>query len=763
MKNKRTILFSLLIFCHLTAAAQSTSRSISGSVRDKSGAPLSGVNVTLEDSYDGATTDSSGEFSFTTEENLSILVFELTDYTPVVRSIGTSGDANLEVTMRERFNQLKAVTVSAGVLSEKKISVLNPIDIVTVAGGGGDVSGALKTLPGTQQINDREGLFVRGGSGDETQQFIDGALVRNAFLTGLPNLGSRGRFSPFLFKGTIFSPGGYSAQYGGGLSGAILLESIDMPDRSSGSLNLTALGIGAGYQHLSSDKKFTIGGSYNYTNLGLYFGIVPQLVDYNQTPIYHSGDFNFRKKIGSGILKFYASGSRGDVGIYRPYLDSYDASSGLYTTKTGTALLNQNIYTNLSYKTTLPAEWHLQAVSSYSTNSDSFGIHPTPYSQQALGPIAVGILNQNQFASLRMQTSKSLNDKFRLNLGLISQYSREQGNQHYHDSSQYIQQDYRDQLSAAFAESEIYINNNLGFKIGIRGEYSSYMRASNIAPRVSMAYRMGNIGEFSGAFGYYFQKPNPQYLYKSSQLDFMRARHYILTYVKSSTDRMLRIEAFRKDYDRLISYTGGNYGYQFYPTPTGPISQQGEGYAQGLELYYRDKKTLRAIDYWVSYSFLDTRRRYLNFPIAAQPDFAAQHVASIVAKKFWTKINFGLNASYNFSAGRPYFDPNTNLDNNGQIINERFMQQKSPNYGSLNLSANYLRQFGSVFSVFVVSVTNVLNQDQIYGYNFSQYSRDINGDLLRSPVLPGARQFLFLGAFFSIGVDRSQEAINNNL
>jgi len=43
-------------------------------------------------------------------------------------------------------------------------------------------------------------------------------VVQNPFYSSVPDIPSRGRFLAFLFKGTVFSSGGYSAQYGQALS-----------------------------------------------------------------------------------------------------------------------------------------------------------------------------------------------------------------------------------------------------------------------------------------------------------------------------------------------------------------------------------------------------------------------------------------------------------------------------------------------------------------------------------------------------------------
>lgn len=90
-------------------------------------------------------------------------------------------------------------------------AVLTSLDVVTTASANGDVTGALKTRPGAQQVGESEGLFVRGGTAAETTIFIDGTLVTRFFFQSGPNIAGYGRFNPFLFKGTVFSTGGYSA------------------------------------------------------------------------------------------------------------------------------------------------------------------------------------------------------------------------------------------------------------------------------------------------------------------------------------------------------------------------------------------------------------------------------------------------------------------------------------------------------------------------------------------------------------------------
>jgi hypothetical protein len=88
-------------------------------------------------------------------------------------------------------------------------------------------------------------------------------------------------------------------------------------------------------------------------------------------------------------------------------------------------------------------------------------------------------------------------------------------------------------------------------------------------------------------------------------------------------------------------------------------------------------------------------------------------------------------------------------------------QGKTKNFNNLGFSMNYVPSVGKtnpkMFWVLVASITNVLGADQISGYNYSFDGTN------KVPVIPPAKRFYFIGAFFSWGVDRTQDAINNNL
>ena len=147
------------------------------------------------------------------------------------------GSASLaqNIILKEQITELKAVIISAGAFEasdKNKGAVLNSRDIVTTPSANGDVTSAFKSLPGTQQVGESEGLFVRGGTATESKIYMDGNLVNNFFYSSTPGIAKRGRLNPFLFKGTVFSTGGYSALYGQALSSTLILDSTDLAKKT---------------------------------------------------------------------------------------------------------------------------------------------------------------------------------------------------------------------------------------------------------------------------------------------------------------------------------------------------------------------------------------------------------------------------------------------------------------------------------------------------------------------------------------------------
>jgi vitamin B12 transporter len=742
----------LLLNLILISAISLAQVMVSGKVKDTKGRPVPGASITLKDTYDGGTTDSSGRFRFkTTEKGDHVITASSIGFKPFEQSVSLGAEPIvLDVLLKEEPNELKAVTITAGSFAagdSKRGAVLSSIDIATTAGSNADITAALKTLPGAQQVGEQEGLFVRGGAGYEAKQYIDGTLVNNPYYSSVPDIAQRGRFSPFLFKGTVFSTGGYSALYGQALSSVLLLESIDLPEKSEVDASISPLFWGLGTQQLAKNKKSSWGVNYGYTNVGLYFDAVKQAPDYFKIPQFHSGDANFRFKTKTGgMVKYYTTFGHSKLGLRRPDIDS------MYL-KDAFDLTNTNWYNNLSWKEYLGRGWKMNLGSGYSTNRDHIiqqiqngNNQPQPFADSVywMQTKNFGLVNRQDLSQVKAVFEKRLAGISSIRFGGEYQYAY--NTTVYNDTLHKLIDNY----SAAFLESDIYLTNELAAKLGVRVENSSVIQKADIAPRLSLAYKTGKDGQVSIAYGVFYQKPENTQLFYTASLGFTKATHYIINYQKMTTDRIFRVEAYYKKYEDLIKTVPYNYFYSTY-------NNTGSGYAKGIELFWRDKKSIKNFDYWISYSYLDTKRNYLNYTEQLMPNFAATHTASVVMKRFFTKMKAGFNLTYSYATGRPYYNFMLNGGNKYYIAD----QGKAKDYNSLNFSMEYVPSVGKTnaksFVVWFASISNVLGYNAVYGYNYSY-----NG-MMKQPITPPANRFYFVGCFISWGVDRSQDAINNNL
>ena len=730
---------------------------ISGVVTDAKKKPLPGASITLKDTYDGGTSDSLGRFEILTgETGEQILEVTVTGYSSYSKNIVIENDPLvIDIALKEHITELKAVVLTAGSFEasdKKKGTVLTALDIVTTASAEGDVTGAIKTLPGAQQVGESTGLFVRGGTAAETKIYIDGSLVNNFFFSTVPGIASRGRFNPFLFKGSIFSAGGYSALYGQALSSALILESQDLPERSQGDFSASVIGIGGGIQKLAKDKKSSWGATYYYTNLSLGFALFKQRQDYFNPPVNHTADLNFRKKVKGGFIKYYGYLSNDDVGFRYADIDSA-AFRNSFT------LNNTNTYHNFSWKGNFIKGWKAQAALSYTNNRDRVSgelqnereekvliTDPEGYAFKNFG-----MRNRAHYAQARFVLEKKGRGMNAFRFGGDHFYTDEESRFTLYEGSQFSET-FRDNLSSIFAEKDFYISNDLAAKLGARMEYSTFMEEWNAAPRVSLAYKLKNQSQLSFAYGIFYQSPESRYQPLPGTLDYARATHYILQFQRLTGKRTFRTEVFHKEYRDLFK-TGSGNGAQMQA-----INNNGYGYARGIEMFWRDKATIKNFDYWISYSFLDTKRDYLNFPVEMEPSFAAKHTASLVVKKFKLKWKMGFNASYNFATGRPYYNLVYSPASDKYEIRD---MGRTISYNNLGFGINYLPNLGKAnskkFAVWVLSISNVLGSRQVFGYNYATMSDR------KEPILPPSKRFVFLGYFLSIGTDRTDDAINNNL
>ncbi|MFN7421075.1 MAG: TonB-dependent receptor, partial [Flavobacterium sp.] len=177
------------------------------------------------------------------------------------------------------------------------------------------------------------------------------------------------------------------------------------------------------------------------------------------------------------------------------------------------------------------------------------------------------------------------------------------------------------------------------------------------------------------------------------------------------------------------------------------FTNRGSGYARGLDVFWRDGKSIKNLEYWVSYSFIDSQRNYRNFPTTVTPNFIAKHSISLVGKYWINDWKSQLSVTQVLSSGRPYNNPNESL----------FMNGRTKPFSNLSLSWAYLI---SSQKILYFSVNNILGTQNVLGYEYAN-TPDANGVFNRRIIEPTADRFFFVGFFWTLSDNKKDNQLNN--
>ncbi len=715
----RTLITFLILTLTQIALGQTT---ISGKVLDEKKQPLQGANVFIDGTYDGASSDAEGNFKFSTSaKGVQVLKITFLTFETFAQNITIEKYQSQTFILRESINSLDAVVINAGMLEagdKARVSVLKPLDIVTTAGSAGDIVSALQTLPGTQTVGESGRLYVRGGESDETQTYIDGLRVAQPYGASANNVPTRGRFSPFLFSGISFSTGGYSAEYGEALSSVLLLNTIDEPVQEQTDISLMTVGLGV--SNTQKWKKSSLSVNTAYIDLAPYQLAVPETVDWNRPYQSLSGEAVYRYQFDNGLLKVYTAfdASRFD-------LNQENINTNL---KDRINLNNNNLYFNAVYKGFLVNNWQVITGASY-----GFGQNKIDLNQDYVS-------NEENALHLKLKVFSKITTRLKLSFG--SDYFLTNFDENYKPFQQNdFKTGYNSGISAFYSELDYFLSKKLAFNLGIRATNNNLLNASSVSPRASVAYKTGKFNQFSFAYGKFEQAPKADYLKYNSNFENEKTQHYILNYTFAKDGTTLRAEAYYKKYDDLVKFDSES------PVFNSNYSNAGFGYAKGLDVFWRENKRIKNLEYWISYSFIDTQRDYRNYLQEVTPSFVAKHTASIVTKYWLASLRSQLGLTYNFNSGRPFENPNT----------DGFLNEKTKSYSNLNLGWAYLI---SPQKILYLSVSNVLGTKNVFGYDYANTPNQ-QGNFEGKAIVPTASRFVFVGFFWTISADKKTNQLDN--
>ena len=656
---KRNILTLILLLAwQCIACAQHV---VMGTVTDGRN-PITGANVFIKGTADGCLTDSLGRFSFSTMSADSVQLMVTCIGYEHVQLHWRNGQGPLAVRMRELSTTLGEVVVTGSAFNFGQVNGVKPmgaLDVVLDGGSCGDIVAALQNLPGLQKVGEDGKLYVRGGSSEECQTYINGMHVLQPYSTTAPNSASRGRFSPFLFKGISFSLGGYDAEYGQALSSVLPMETTDASatDKLGLSASLIDWNIGG--------TKATKHGSWSmnatYIDMGIYNHLFPDRLTWHKP---------YRQLSGETQWKMQPTASS----IWKSYLGFDRTTLGLDTEGRSLHLDENNLYFNSVAKGT--ARGHVTWFA---------GVAGGVVWQNVAHALLRGDRYRHRLGELhiKVKAAKTILAGVKATMGLESffRFSRLDYRSH---ESEHFSCDNR--LPALFAMAQFGVFTGCRAETSLRAEYSSLSRSWSVLPRLLFNYRPSRRWLVSLSAGVYTQEPADTIVARSrGVLKPSLARHCIAGLQYSLGSTLVRAEAYYKHYTRLPRLAQGSY------------AAHGHGMSRGFDLFVDDRSLLPNLTTLVSYSYNDSRRLYLDYTTERQPHYASRHNLRLALKYGVGVFSFGLTES--FASGR------------------KSEGKTTPCYNSLDASITCLV---SKRVIVYSSLSNLLGRRNVYGYRHGQ-------------------------------------------
>lgn len=706
----------VLILLFLTPAVYSQTK-VSGKIVDEKDKPQNGANVVIEGTIDGATSDSTGFFEFETEKTGTLtLLFTAIDFTERRQTVNIESGKPIEVNVKLKKSNVQTeeilVTASSYTSGQQSQVTITPLEIVRIPGSDGDLYRALTTFPGSNQVDEGSRITVRGGDASEVLTILDQASLYHPFIFDDNfNTSSYTTVNPWGLRGINFSSGGFSAKFGNVLSAVLDLKSYEMPQGTGAFAWLGLANVGLSGVYLSPSKKFGATFDYGQTFLEPYFRLNNYALEkYNPIPLARGlgGTISYKPSEKSN-LKVVLDFSEDKIGI-RNTSPTYD---GFYNSKTRT------LFGNIKYSAGLTSSTFLSAGLSFSRHNRDFNYGVTSNSIQDI------------YSKFRLDITHQVSSKIEINTGAEYEYnaSKFSGilpvysyNLQTNAPSFSISSDSKSKRIGGYVESQVKWTKKFFTVAGVRTDYHTLSKKFNVDPRLSLGYKVAKDHIVRATVGLYHQYPDLQYYAQTSSYDLkpQEAAHYILGYEFNKNEGvfLFRVEGYYKDYKKLVLYEPNTFTY----------NSNGKGFAKGVDVFIKSS-VYNKYSAWISYAYTDSKRSQYTSLNRTSADYDITHNLTLVGSYNITdQIVTGF--TYRISTGKPYtpvsgnfFDSTQNVY--GPIYGEH-NSDRFPTYQRLDVNFQYIFSLFGRFAVAVLSVNNVLNQKNLYGYTYNNdYTKKI--------------------------------------
>ncbi len=658
----RNFIHTWFIILSLGVSAQQAI--VEGYLKTPEGDALEYVNLALEDTFIGTTTDKNGFFRLAVpaSESFVLVISHLgyrTERVPLLLDAGET--RHVEVTLEPLITDLPDIEVRDRQVLDSDIIRLDPRVSSALPGPGAGVERLIQTLPGVSTATELSAQYsVRGGNYDENLVYVNGIEIYRPFLIRSGQQEGLSFLNPEMVSGISFSAGGFNAMYGDKMA-SVLDITYKRPEQFAGSFSLSLLEGSLHLEGLANNERLSYLVGLRYKSNQYLLGTLDTQGDYrpsfsdiqtllryrisSQWSLSFLGNFNDNSYRFRPEVQRTRFGTITDVREFTVFFDGQEVNR--FTTATGALSLEYQPHDDLSIQFITSAfqsdeRENFDILGQYWLHRVETDMGEDDFGQPTGEPLGIGtFLNhaRNYLNAIVWNAEKKgswKNDNHHLRWGVKFQhediydrlnewnlvdsagYSLPQ-----HPSNEILLQDtlntrinIRSNRVSGFLQNTWELDRPHGryaFTVGLRANHWDFNQQLVLSPRSTILYKPAWAGRwtFRASAGYYHQPPFYRELRDmqgqlNENIKAQQSVHLVLgsAFHFTAWNRPFRYttEVYHKILDNLIPYQIDNVRIRYY------ADNISKGYATGLDVKIHGE-FVPGIDSWASLSLMQTREK----------------------------------------------------------------------------------------------------------------------------------------------------------
>jgi outer membrane receptor protein involved in Fe transport len=688
--------------------------------------PLPFVNVWIENTSYGTTTDTTGYFEI---KNIPIGKYSfsasMVGYKQLTLSdiiVVTKRSSIINFELQVDIKALDEVTVRPSFFSKNNtfsISSINSIDNQEIRKTPGipDIFRRLQSVAGIGKATDfSPSLIVRGGDPEENLTLIENIEIYSPFhfsnLGGTAMADGMSIIEPKLVQKVDIATGGFSSKYGDRLSSVTSISLIE-PDKNhfNGNLSMDMGGFSSAFSGpLGKKSTWLVAGRRGMWDMFMKM----QGKDYHPKTLDLHAKYTFEPNPEHKI-KIYGLYVTDDFWRVKEDDDIETVNEEKYRSlnkKIGAFGINwQWLYSNKGFLSVTPY-----------LNLNTWDMNEGPEDDKE----KYGYQNNEDFTGIKSEFAFRINPKNRFIVGndfkiVNAEYKQWAGLDTLRSGEIILP------YSITFDKETTYkISNFLHYQLsplhwcilslGIRQDYFAYTKETRISPRFSSSFIVQENMTLNFSTGIFYQYPPFYRIFLSDinqNLKASKSNHFILglEYLPKK-DLQIKAEVYHKELSRLpVVFTDTSKVFL----------SQGIGYSRGIE-FTITKKMSDNLYLLINYAYSTSQRKDSLSGSFYRFQYDAPHMANIMATyKLGDWWEFGL--IYRYSNGFPYtpYDITTreNINNNWYCKLGDKNSKRLPDYHRLDIRVDRRFVFKSWNLSIYLDIWNLTNHQNIMRYEYS--------------------------------------------